>query len=106
MPVELPVYFDADQSLLVGISRDLSPSGVFVQTAAPVDVGMRCALQFPIPGQHQPVRVIGRVVRTVPPEIGPASRDVRIPGMGIEFERFGPQDRGAIERFLHLRESA
>ncbi|MDX1389243.1 MAG: diguanylate cyclase [Acidobacteriota bacterium] len=105
VPVEVPVFFDSVEPLLVGFTRDLSPSGVFVQTSSPVDIGMRCALAFPLPGQDSKVHVIGRIVRTVPPEIGPAASEIRIPGMGVEFERFGADDRHAIERFLHANES-
>ncbi|MDX1389657.1 MAG: hypothetical protein R3344_10735, partial [Acidobacteriota bacterium] len=79
--------------------------GVFVQTSSPVDIGMRCALAFPLPGLESKVHVIGRIVRTVPPEIGAAAAEIRIPGMGVEFERFGTDDRHAIERFLHDNES-
>ena len=104
VPVEVPVYFDAAEALLVGYTRDLSPSGVFVQTAAPMDIDMRCALAFPLPGHDSKVHVIGRVVRAVPAET--ATEAVRIPGMGVEFERFGgPNDRRAIEAFLHQNES-
>jgi hypothetical protein len=50
--------------------------------------------------------VIGRVVRTVPPETSTLAQDLRIPGMGVEFERFGGStDRRAIESFLHDNES-
>jgi diguanylate cyclase (GGDEF)-like protein len=103
VPLEVPVYFDGSDGLLVGYTRDLSPSGVFVQTAAPIDIGMRCALNFPLPGQDNRVHVIGRVVRSVPPDISPnTSMTVCIPGMGVEFERFGGvEDRRAIESFLH-----
>jgi uncharacterized protein (TIGR02266 family) len=104
VPVEVPVYFDAAESLLVGYTRDLSPSGVFVQTSAPIDIGMRCALAFALPGDGAKVHVVGRVVRAVPAE--PCGADVRIPGMGVEFERFGgPQDQRAIESFLHTNEA-
>jgi diguanylate cyclase (GGDEF)-like protein len=106
VPVQVPVYFEGAESLLVGYTRDLSPSGVFVQTSAPIDIGMRCALAFPLPGHDGKVHVIGRIVRTVPPETEVATQDVRIPGMGVEFERFGgASDRRAIERFLHANES-
>jgi len=104
VPLEVPVFFDATEPLLVGFTRDLSPSGVFVQTAAPVDIGMRCALAFPLPGSDDKVHVIGRIVRTVPPDPSASAADIRIPGMGVEFERFGGDDRHAIERFLHANE--
>ena len=106
VPLSVPVFFDGAEALLVGYTRDLSPSGIFVQTSAPIDIGMRCALTFPLPGHEGKVHVIGRIVRTVPPELSPDSEDNRIPGMGVEFERFGGHnDRRAIESFLHLHES-
>ncbi len=107
VPVEVPVYFDAIDSLLVGYTRDLSPSGIFVQTAEPMDIGMRCALTFRLPGQDVRVHVIGRVVRCVPSTPGASDAEIRIPGMGVEFERFGaPSDRRAIEVYLHHNEAA
>jgi diguanylate cyclase (GGDEF)-like protein len=106
IPVQVPVYFDGLRHLLVGYSRDLSPSGVFVQTAAPVEIGMRCAFAFPLPGHQGNVHVIGRVVRSVPPDVSEGDNErLRIPGMGVEFERFGgPEDRRAIDAFIHGRE--
>jgi diguanylate cyclase (GGDEF)-like protein len=106
VPVEVPVFFDGVESLLVGYTRDLSPSGIFVQTAVPIEIGMRCALVFPLPGRDGKVHVIGRVVRTVPPQFTDDRESMRVPGMGVEFERFGgPNDRHSIEAFLHRHES-
>lgn len=105
VPVQVPVYFDGTDSLLLGYMRDLSPSGIFLQTTAGIDVGMRCALNFPLPGHDGRVHVVGRVVRTVPPQFSDESDGVRIPGLGVEFERFGDAgDRRAIDSFLHGRE--
>ena len=107
VPVEVPVFFDGAESLLIGYTRDLSPSGIFVQTSAPVDIGMRCALAFPLPGLEGKVHVIGRVVRTVPSEQAHEEVELRIPGMGMEFERFGgSHDRRTIDTFLHHNETA
>ncbi len=105
VPLRAPVYFDGPKPLLVGFTRDLSPSGVFVETPVPIEIGMRCALSFPLPTADGNVHVIGRVVRTVPPcsPLGPG--DLRAPGMGVEFERFGPEDRHAIDGFLHQNEA-
>jgi len=105
VPVQVPVFFDCSDSVLLGYMRDLSPSGIFLQTTAGIDVGMRCALAFPLPGIDGRVHVVGRVVRTVPPEVSDQG-DVRVPGLGVEFERFGGSgDRRAIDTFLHGRES-
>jgi len=106
VPLEVPVFFEGAEALLVGYTRDLSPSGIFVQTSVPIEIGMRCALAFALPGRDSKVHVIGRVVRSVPPEVSPESQLTRIPGMGVEFERFGGStDRHAIEAYLHSHES-
>jgi diguanylate cyclase (GGDEF)-like protein len=105
VPLEVPVFFEGAESLLVGYTRDLSPSGIFVQTSVPIEIGMRCALAFPLPGRDSKVHVIGRVVRSVPPELSAESSRTRVPGMGVEFERFGGStDRRAIEAYLHRHE--
>jgi len=104
VPLRTPVYLEGASPLLLGFSQDLSPSGLFVATPAPIDVGMRCALSFPLPTAQGNVHVIGRVVRTVP-VFAPATVEVRSPGMGVEFERFGPEDRHAIEAYLYENES-
>lgn len=106
VPLQVPVYFDGTDPLLVGYTRDLSPSGIFVQTTAGIEVGMRCALAFPLPGHDGKVHVVGRIVRTVHPDVSTEESDVRIPGLGVEFERFGGErDRRAIESYLHAHES-
>ena len=106
VPLQVPVYFDGADPMLVGYTRDLSPSGIFVQTTAGIEVGMRCAFAFPLPGHDGKVHVVGRVVRTVHPDISEETHELRIPGLGVEFERFGgDNDRRAIESFLHAHES-
>lgn len=105
VPIRTPVYLDGATQALLGYSHDLSPSGLFVATPAPIDVGMRCALSFPLPTAEGNVHVIGRVVRTVPLDGGVAAA-VRSPGMGVEFEKFGPQDRRAIEAYLYKNEGS
>ena len=103
VPVRTPVFLEGSSPLLLGYTQDLSPSGCFVATPSPIDVGMRCALSFPLPTAEGNVHVIGRVVRTVPLHPGTAA-EVRAPGMGVEFERFGAEDRHAIEAYLHKNE--
>lgn len=101
VPVKTPVYFDGTEPQIVGFSRDLSPSGIFVHTPTPLDEGMRCALAFPLPGTEDNIHVIGRVVRSVAPEAAREHGEDQVAGMGIEFEKFGPEDRSTIETYLH-----
>lgn len=104
VPVRTPVYLDGSDPVLLGFTRDLSPSGLFVSTPSPIEIGMRCALSFPLPNTDGNVHVIGRVVRTVPVDEPVAPGVLRTPGMGIEFERFGEHERRAIESFLYENE--
>ncbi|MGH9392258.1 MAG: diguanylate cyclase domain-containing protein, partial [Vicinamibacteria bacterium] len=104
VPLRAPVYLDGSEPLLVGYMRDLSPSGIFVQTSDPIEIGMRCAMVFPVPTSDAKVHIIGRIVRTVP--LQDATADARIPGMGIEFEKIGSRDRRSIDTFLYEQESA
>jgi diguanylate cyclase (GGDEF)-like protein len=100
VPLRTPVYLEGASPLLLGYTQDLSPSGVFVATPAPIEVGMRCALSFPLPTAQGNVHVLGRVVRTVPMRAG-GSVEASSAGMGVEFERFGAEDRHAIEAYLY-----
>lgn len=100
VPLEVPVYFDGRDAVLAGFSRDLSHSGLFVQTAAPVERGMRCALRFEVPGATDRVHVLGKVVRSIAAD--PCGESIQVPGMAIEFEKFGgASDRRSMERYLH-----
>ena len=79
---------------------------MFVQTGGGIEVGMRCALTFPLPGLDGRVHAVGRVVRAVRPALDDES-GVRVPGIGLEFERFGgTDDRRAIETYVHGNETA
>ncbi len=96
--VQVPVYFDGPGGHLLGMSRDLSNSGVFVETSDNLQPGMRISLVFRLPGQAQPIRVAGRVARRVPAGEGVNPTPA---GLGIEFERYSPKDRWRLESFLH-----
>lgn len=95
--VDVPVYFDGPAAHLLGTSRDLSNSGIFVDTHDALPTGMRVGLTFRLPGQDGPVRVIGRVIRHDDDML--ATRGTH--GLGIEFERYSDEDRWRLESFLH-----
>ncbi len=95
VPVGVPVYFDGPAAHVLGTSRDLSNSGMFIETGDnELPTGMRLGLAFRLPGQDAPVRVVGRVIRRV-------DRPGEVPrGLGIEFERYADDDRRRLESFL------
>ncbi len=95
--VNMPVYFDGPKTHLLGDSRDLSNSGMFVETKDELPEGMRIGLTFQLPGQFDPVHMIGRVARRVAPARGGSG----LAGLGIEFERYTDRDRWRLDSFLH-----
>ena len=78
--VELIVRVDYKtvDELFSEFARNINEGGLFVETDAPPEVGSSVALQFQIPGNHDPIQVMGRVVRLNEVDDGPC--------MGIEFE--------------------
>ena len=96
MTLDVPVYFDGPAGHLLGWTRDLSHSGLALDTSEELRLGMRCGLSFRIPGEDDSVHLVGRVARVIGDEY-----ETGRSGVGIEFERFGEDDRDRIERFLH-----
>lgn len=93
--VGIPVYFDGPSGHQLGTSRDVSNSGIFVDSHDELPIGMRLGLTFRLPGDEEPVRVIGRIVRRIDDGPGP------LVGLGIEFERYADVDRWRLESFLY-----
>jgi uncharacterized protein (TIGR02266 family) len=97
--VATPVYIEGAERTLLGMSQDLSQSGMFVETRRELPLGVQLGLTFRLPGQAAPVRVTGRVARAVPPrELALSER----PGVGIAFERFGDADRARLHDFIEI----
>ncbi|MCU0254694.1 MAG: diguanylate cyclase [Acidobacteria bacterium] len=92
-----PVFADGQENDPIGLSYDISNSGLFVECEPRVAEGARLGLHFGVPGQVEPVRVIGRVARV---SRGGESSPSGGPGLGIEFESYGQRDRAIIERYL------
>jgi len=97
VPLRTPIYFDGPAAQMLGASRDLSNSGLFVETEDLLPVGLRVGITFHLPGESKPIRCVGRVARA-------ASGDEasgRAPGLGIEFERYAGDARHRIEAYIH-----
>ena len=71
-------------------ARNINEGGVFVETETPSEMGSSVAMQFQIPGSHDPIEVMGRVVRVSEGDLQDP------PGMGIEFEDLDDQSRDLI----------
>jgi diguanylate cyclase (GGDEF)-like protein/PAS domain S-box-containing protein len=92
-----PVFAEGQEDDPLGLTYDISNSGLFIECEPRVAEGARLGLSFGVPGQTEPVRVIGRVARV---SRGGESSPSGGPGLGIEFESYGQRDRVIIERYL------
>ncbi len=92
-----PVFAEGRDDDPIGLSYDISNSGLFIECEPRMAEGARIGLSFGVPGQTEPVRVIGRVARV---SRGGESSPSGGPGLGIEFESYGRHDRVILERYL------
>ncbi len=72
----------ADAEPKVFYARDVSSSGLFIETVDLLKVGSTLKMLFPISGTDKTVQAKGKVVRLVEPVL---EDDYTTPGMGIEF---------------------
>lgn len=86
-PVTVRIEYETVDSLFSEFTRNINEGGVFIATEQPLGLEEQVQLQFQLPGDAEPVKVSGRVVR------------VEQAGMGIEFDEL---DRAARERINQL----
>ncbi len=79
-------------------TRNLSITGVFLESTYPVSVGSMLDLELGLPTDEK-VRIKGRIVRVVDPE---DLEEDEIPGMGIEFLPENEYQREVIKKFVEL----
>lgn len=92
------VFFDGPEGQMLGMARDLSNSGLFVETHDQLPEGMRLGLRFSLPVTGDEVHVVGRVARRV---LAGGLEGSSMTGLGIEFERYSDTDRWRLESYLH-----
>jgi len=84
-----PVYLDGERGVGMGIARNISPGGMFVETRAPQPIGSQVRVTFP--AEAGDMTAIAEV-RYVCHLLGRASRDASGPlalrGMGMRFLYF------------------
>lgn len=78
-------------------SRNLSESGILLQTKDPVPVGTVVPIDLVLPGERTHLRVDAEVVRHALPD------QERIHGMGLRFVDLRDAQRLALRRFVHER---
>ncbi len=88
------VDYQTVDELFSEFARNINEGGLFVETETPQALGTEVSLQFQLPGSAEPLEVAGRVVRHAEVSAGEP------PGMGIEFDDLGGQERELINELV------
>lgn len=78
-------------------ARDLSSSGVFIESVDLYKMGTNIKILFPISGTDKTIQARGKIVRLVEPVTGD---DYVSPGMGIEFGEMPFDNSVLIENYV------
>ena len=97
VPVALTAVVEADGRRRRMRSRNLSESGILLQTRTPLPVGTAVQLDLELPGERTLLRLAAEVVRHALPE------QERLHGMGLRFVDLRDAQRLALRRFVHER---
>jgi uncharacterized protein (TIGR02266 family) len=100
--VTLRMAVGTDADIGVGVTENLSQTGLFLACASTRPLGTRLALHISHPALEGPLKLSG-VVRW----IRPADPQARFPkGMGIEFEQLSDEERTILARLVELANAA
>lgn len=97
---ELQLWLGSDDTSLDASfcysTTDIGAWGIFLESEDPLPVGTAMLLELTLPDDSLPMRLAGRVIRTVDPTEKPEA----VPGMGVAFDEVSPEQRQRLERFL------
>lgn len=97
--IRVDIDWDAAAGSSGGWIRDISTTGMFIETEEALPMGTWVILEFVLPGSSGGrVRTGGKVVRHCDPL--KARQTGLLPGIGIEFKRLSASARSRLERFV------
>jgi uncharacterized protein (TIGR02266 family) len=88
------VEYSTVDEIFSEFTRDINEGGLFIETEKPRPTGTEVAMRFNLPGNHEPLQTVGRVVW-----VRSASDQVAA-GMGIEFDELSSEDRDRINSMI------
>jgi len=89
------VTYQTVDELFTEFARNINEGGIFIETDTPLSPGSSVALQFELPGNDEPIEVVGIVVRT-----SDGTQPDDPPGMGIEFGDLNEEARHQINQLI------
>jgi uncharacterized protein (TIGR02266 family) len=94
LPISLEVAYRTAGAFLVSYSINLSKGGIFLETAAPLQIGEHVSLKFDVPGVG-PLEVDGTVAW-----VRSGSHDGLPDGMGVQFNQLDQQYGEVIDEMV------
>ncbi len=91
LPLEMWVEEIGETSQVFRRAGNLSRGGLYLDRTIPLPVGSRVRLRFTLPGDSQPVLVLGEIVSISPTDAL---------GMGVKFVQIGDDAQGRIDAYL------
>jgi uncharacterized protein (TIGR02266 family) len=87
--------------VLYFFSKDISVGGIFLKTAIHLEAGSVVYLKFSLPGLSKTITTQARVIN-VKGKVVRVNKDdsENVPGMGVEFQHMGFEDKKLIEAFV------
>jgi hypothetical protein len=107
--IPVPVYLEAfTESFPVGVLKNVSADGMFIQSTDPKEVGTRMDLSLRLPGSEAKIKLTAEVVWVVYPpsfpetgeEVQPGKLVTDNPGMGLRILSASAEDLVSLEGFL------
>lgn len=107
--IPVPVYLEAfSEAFPVGILKNVSEEGMFIQSTEPKEVGTRMDLSLMLPGADAKIQLTAEVVWVIYPPSFPEPGEVfqpgkpvtDNPGMGLRILSVSAHDLVSLEGFL------
>jgi len=112
--VPVPIFIETfDQSFPMGVLKNISTDGMFVQSTEPKEIGTRMDLCFHIPDTQKKIRVTAEVVWVnYPPSFSEAETYIQPgrpiadnPGMGLRILNIASTHKPLLEEFIDRTQS-
>ncbi|MCB9229582.1 MAG: TIGR02266 family protein [Deltaproteobacteria bacterium] len=97
IPIQLLVDYNDGGLYLFDFCKDLGQGGVFIESREPKEQGSELHLTFTIPDSKETLNLKGQVMWVQKPL---ENRPDLIPGMGIQFIAFTPEQRKILADFV------
>ena len=113
--IPVPVYIEAiTESFPLGILKNVSSEGMFIQSTDPKEVGTRMDLSLKLPGTESKIQLKAEVIWVIyPPSFSEMETNLQTgtpvaynPGMGLRILSASKEDLDSLVGFLPRPEAA